>query len=192
MKDRAVLVAISAVAILFMPVESRSSRSDPLSAVAYVSCEEDDCALVASVQIGRHLCLRVDYESDRRGVPTVVGTGDPDWYVAPLGGQGRCDGANYSYVPRNALNEVVGAVELLMSARQDSVKLDGGVDANAVRCAIAKSKSELRKISVNRHEPDVGAVIVEVSACNRSFEFVISTGVDPEVRLREAVPTVFP
>jgi hypothetical protein len=192
MKISGMFLALSAAALMSLAAESRSATSERLSAVASVSCEQDDCELVATFQIGREVCLRVAYESDDRGVPTDVGASDPDWYVAPVKAGRGCDRANYSFVPRDAVNQVVRAVGLLMGVRPESVELEGQLDAKALRCALATSRSGFRKLSVNRYEPDAGATMIEVDACDRHFVFEISPGASPKIRLGEAVPVVFP
>lgn len=191
-KSSGMFLALCAAALVSLPLESRSSTYERLPAVASLSCEEDDCELVASYQIGRDVCVRVTYESDIRGVPTDVGASDPDWYVAPLKAGRGCGRANYSFVPRDALNQVVRAVEVLMDAVPESVELEGRLDANDLRCALAKSRSGFLRLSVNRHEPGADATMIEVDACARHLVFVVSPGTGPKIRLREAVPVVFP
>ena len=192
MKISGMFLALSAAALMSLAAESRSATSERLSAVASVSCEQDDCELVATFKIGREVCLRAAYESDDRGVPTDVGANDPDWYVAPVTAGKGCDRANYSFVPRDNLNQVVRAVAALMDAGPESVELDGQLDAKDLRCALATSRSGFRRLSVNRHEPDAGATMVEVDACGRHFVFVIPPGTGKKLRLRNSIPVVYP
>lgn len=172
------------------PVAAERSGHGSLPASAMRSCEDGDCELVSSIQLSEALCVRVSFEADERGVPTSAGTGDPDWFVAPLQAGVRCEQANYSFVPERAFADVARAVSIIVAITADSVEVEGDIDSRTLRCALAQSRVGFTRVSANRHEPDPGAAILEVDACGRRVEFVVPAGQGAVIRLRETVPVV--